>query len=64
MLANVLPGGASLPALLAVAFLAAALANLVNNLPAVLALLPIGAFAVMCVWVFKKYRQEREADPR
>jgi len=29
-----------------------------------LALLPIGAFAVMCVWVFKKYRQEREADPR
>jgi len=35
----VLPHGSSLPALLAVAFLAAAIANLVNNLPAVLALL-------------------------
>ena len=35
----VLPHGSSLAALLAVAFLAAAMANLVNNLPAVLALL-------------------------
>jgi arsenical pump membrane protein len=34
-----LPHGSSLPALLAVAFLAAAIANLVNNLPAVLVLL-------------------------
>src|SRR6202012_5498906 len=34
-----LPHGSLLPALLAVAFLAAAIANLVNNLPAVLVLL-------------------------
>jgi arsenical pump membrane protein len=38
-LAHVLPHGSSLPALLAVAALAAATANLVNNLPAVLVLL-------------------------
>lgn len=43
VLTHVLPDGASLPVLLAVAFIAAALANLVNNLPAVLALLPIAA---------------------
>ena len=36
---RLLPHGSSLPALLAVAFLAAAMANLVNNLPAVLVLL-------------------------
>jgi arsenical pump membrane protein len=36
---KLLPHGSSLPALLAVAFLAAAMANLVNNLPAVLVLL-------------------------
>ncbi len=39
----VLPGGSSLPALLAVAALAAALAATVNNLPAVLVLLPLVA---------------------
>ena len=44
-LARLLPDGASLPVLLAVAFVAAVLANLVNNLPAVLALLPIAAAA-------------------
>jgi arsenical pump membrane protein len=44
-LAHLLPDGASLPVLLAVAFVAAGLANLVNNLPAVLALLPIAAAA-------------------
>jgi arsenical pump membrane protein len=38
-IARLLPHGSSLPALLAVAFLAAAIANLVNNLPAVLVLL-------------------------
>lgn len=38
-----IPGGASLPALLAVAALAAVLANLINNLPAVLVLLPLAA---------------------
>ena len=27
-----------------------------------LALLPMAAFAAMCVWVFKKYRQERAAE--
>jgi len=38
---RVLPTGASLPALLAVAAVAAVLACLINNLPAILALLPI-----------------------
>ncbi|MFG2292763.1 SLC13 family permease [Streptomyces sp. NPDC048603] len=42
-LAGVLPDGGSLPALLAVAGTAALLANLINNLPAVLALLPLVA---------------------
>ncbi|MFG2617071.1 SLC13 family permease [Streptomyces sp. NPDC048507] len=42
-LAHVLPQGGSLPALLAVAGVAALLANLINNLPAVLALLPVVA---------------------
>ncbi|MFJ8212990.1 SLC13 family permease [Streptomyces sp. NPDC096033] len=37
------PDGDSLPALLAVAGVAAVLANLINNLPAVLALLPLAA---------------------
>ncbi|MET9020840.1 SLC13 family permease [Actinopolymorpha sp. NPDC004070] len=41
----VLPGGTSLPALLGVAAVAALLANLVNNLPAVLLLLPLLAGA-------------------
>jgi arsenical pump membrane protein len=40
---RVLPQGASLPALLGVAACAAVLANVVNNLPAVLALLPVAA---------------------
>jgi arsenical pump membrane protein len=47
------PGGTSLPALLAIAALAAVLANLVNNLPAVLVLLPLtapaGAGAVLAM---------------
>jgi arsenical pump membrane protein len=38
-----LPAGTSLPALLAAAGLAAVLANLINNLPAVLVLLPLAA---------------------
>jgi arsenical pump membrane protein len=48
-----LPSGSSLPALLAVAALAAVLANLINNLPAVLVLLPLaapsGAGAILAV---------------
>jgi arsenical pump membrane protein len=52
-LAPLLPSGTSLPALLAVAALAAALANICNNLPAVLVLLPLavpsGAGAVLAV---------------
>src|SRR6202035_211012 len=52
-LAPLLPGGTSLPALLAIAALAAALANVCNNLPAVLVLLPLtaasGAGAVLAV---------------
>ena len=40
---HVLPAGSSLPALLGVAACAAVLANVINNLPAVLALLPIVA---------------------
>ncbi|MFF8594726.1 arsenic transporter [Streptomyces sp. NPDC015220] len=42
-LGHVLPGGTGLPALLGVAALAAVLANLINNLPAVLVLLPLAA---------------------
>jgi arsenical pump membrane protein len=38
---HLLPHGTRLPALLAVAALAAVLANVINNLPAILALLPI-----------------------
>ncbi len=40
-LSHVMPGGASLPALLAVAVLAAVLANVINNLPAALVLIPL-----------------------
>ncbi|MPQ97567.1 arsenic transporter [Modestobacter sp. I12A-02628] len=43
LLADLLPVGGSLPALLAVAAVAAVTANLVNNLPATLALLPVAA---------------------
>jgi arsenical pump membrane protein len=50
-----LPGGASLPALLAIAGLSAVLANVINNLPAVLVLLPLvapsGAGALLAVLV-------------
>ncbi|MYV99223.1 SLC13 family permease [Streptomyces sp. SID3343] len=42
-LGRLLPAGSSWPALLATAALAAALANVINNLPAVLALLPLAA---------------------
>jgi arsenical pump membrane protein len=42
-LARLLPGGTGLPALLGIAGVAAVLANLINNLPATLALLPIAA---------------------
>ncbi|MEU5271068.1 SLC13 family permease [Streptomyces hygroscopicus] len=42
-LTQVLPGGSSLLALLGVAAVAAVLANLINNLPATLALLPIAS---------------------
>ena len=40
---HLLPGGDGFPALLAIAAIAALLANLVNNLPAVLVLLPVAA---------------------
>ncbi|MFI1535391.1 arsenic transporter [Streptomyces anandii] len=43
VLGHVLPGGGSLPALLGIAALAAVLANMINNLPAVLVLLPLAA---------------------
>ncbi|WP_225810653.1 SLC13 family permease [Streptomyces spinosus] len=43
VLGRVMPGGTGLPALLWVAALAALLANLINNLPAVLVLLPLAA---------------------
>jgi arsenical pump membrane protein len=42
-LAAVLPDGTSLPALLAVTAIAAVVANLLNNLPATLALIPVAA---------------------
>ncbi|GHB58773.1 arsenic transporter [Streptomyces viridiviolaceus] len=44
-LGRLLPDGDSLPALLGVAAVAAVLANVINNLPAVLALLPLTAAA-------------------
>lgn len=44
-LGHVLPGGTGLLALLGIAALAAVLANLINNLPAVLVLLPLTAAA-------------------
>ena len=54
-LAPLVPAGTGLPALLAIAALAAALANVCNNLPAVLVLLPLaapsGAGAVLAVLV-------------
>ncbi|MEW5658720.1 SLC13 family permease [Streptomyces cinereoruber] len=43
VLAHLLPDGTSLPALLGAAALAAVLANLINNLPATLALVPLAA---------------------
>ncbi|MEU6283016.1 SLC13 family permease [Streptomyces sp. NPDC047028] len=43
VLGHVLPGGTGLPALLGTAALAAVLANVINNLPAVLVLLPLAA---------------------
>lgn len=42
---RVVPSGSGLPALLGIAVLAAVLANLINNLPAVLVLLPLTAAA-------------------
>lgn len=52
-LAHLVPAGSTLPALLGTAALAAALANVINNLPAVLVLLPltapIGPGAVLAV---------------
>ena len=52
-LGHLLPGGTTLPALLGTAALAAVLANMINNLPAVLALLPLavpaGSGAVLAV---------------
>ncbi len=42
-LARLVPGGTGLPALLGVAALAAVLANVINNLPAVLVMLPLAA---------------------
>lgn len=42
-LGDLLPGGSSLASLLGIAAIAAVLANLINNLPAVLVLLPLAA---------------------
>jgi arsenical pump membrane protein len=51
----VLPSGSGLPALLAIAAIAAVLANVVNNLPATLVLLPLvapgGAVAILAVLI-------------
>jgi arsenical pump membrane protein len=52
---DVLPTGATLPALLGIAAVAAVLSNIVNNLPAVLVMLPLvaasGPAAVLAVLV-------------
>ena len=54
-LGHLIPGGTGLPALLAIVAMAAVLANIINNLPAVLVLLPLtapsGAGAVLAVLV-------------
>jgi arsenical pump membrane protein len=54
-LGHLIPGGTGLPALLGIAMLAAVLANVINNLPAVLVLLPLttatGPGAVLAVLV-------------
>jgi arsenical pump membrane protein len=42
-LGHLIPGGTGLPALLAIVAVAAVLANVINNLPAVLVLLPLTA---------------------
>ncbi|MFJ3221511.1 SLC13 family permease [Kitasatospora sp. NPDC086801] len=42
-LAHLIPGGTTLPALLGIAALAAVLANIINNLPAILVMLPLTA---------------------
>jgi arsenical pump membrane protein len=51
----VLPSGSGLPALLAIAAIAAALANVVNNLPATLVLVPLvapsGPVAILAVLI-------------
>ncbi|ETZ97495.1 arsenical pump membrane family protein [Mycobacterium kansasii 824] len=54
-MSTVLPSGSGLPALLGIAAVAAALANMVNNLPATLVLLPLvsasGPAAVLAVLI-------------
>jgi len=54
-MSSVLPSGSGLPALLAIAGIAAALANVVNNLPATLVLLPLvalsGPVAILAVLI-------------
>jgi arsenical pump membrane protein len=54
-LSHMVPAGTTLPALLGIAAVAAVLANLMNNLPAVLVLLPVaspvGAGAVLAVLI-------------
>ncbi len=55
VISQVLPHGATLPALLGIAAIAAVLSNLINNLPAVLVLLPLvaagGPVAVLAVLI-------------
>jgi len=55
VLSQLLPHGATLPALLGIAAIAALLSNLINNLPAVLVLLPLvaagGPVAVLAVLI-------------
>lgn len=54
-MSHLIPGGSTLPALLGIAAVAAVLANLVNNLPAVLVMLPLvatgGPAAVLAVLI-------------
>src|SRR6266511_2166304 len=66
-LALAVPAGASLPALLAVAATAALLANLVNNLPAILLLLPAvsaaGPGPVLATLLWRRALRARDAEP-
>ena len=60
---DVLPGGDTLPALLGIAAVAALLSNVVNNLPAVLVLLPLVDGIGFRRRARGAHRRQRRAEP-